>query len=350
MPAQDATTQQAATPEAEALANAVLNGDRRALARAITLVESTRRDHRETAGSLLAALLPQTGQAMRIGISGAPGVGKSTFIEALGNHVIDAGHRVAVLTVDPSSAISGGSILGDKTRMETLSRRSEAYIRPSPSGNTLGGVARRSRETLLLCEAAGFDVIIVETVGVGQSETRVAEMTDMFVLLLQPGGGDELQGIKRGIMELADLVLVNKADDDLKPLAERSAADYRNALKLLHPRSADWKVEVRTCSARDRAGIAEAWEAVLRHHEALEQSGDLPTRRAGQARDWMWSEVQESLIADLRDHPEVCRRLPTLESAVIEGKLPAAIAARQLLEIYLGRDAQAETKLSRRRT
>ena len=350
MPSQDATMQQVAVPEAAALADAVLNGDRRALARAITLVESTRRDHREAAASLLARLMPHTGGAIRIGISGAPGVGKSTFIEAFGNHVIDAGRRVAVLTVDPSSAISGGSILGDKTRMETLSRRSEAYIRPSPSGNTLGGVARRSRETLLLCESAGFDVIVVETVGVGQSETRVAEMTDMFVLLLQPGGGDELQGIKRGIMELADLVLVNKADDDLKALAERSAADYRNALNLLHPRSADWKVEVRTCSARDQVGIAEAWEAALRHQQALEKSGELVARRAGQARDWMWSEVQESLIADLKDHPEVCRRLPALESAVLEGKLPAAIAARQLLEIYLERDAQSETKTSRRQS
>ena len=350
MPSQDAMTQAAAPPETGDLADAVVSGDRRALARAITLVESTRRDHRTAAGALLSRLMPRAGGAIRIGISGAPGVGKSTFIEALGNHVIDAGHRVAVLTVDPSSAISGGSILGDKTRMETLSRRPEAYIRPSPSGNTLGGVARRSRESLLLCEAAGFDVIVVETVGVGQSETKVAEMTDMFVLLLQPGGGDELQGIKRGIMELADLVLINKADDDLQQMAQRSAADYRNALNQLHPRSPNWKVEVRTCSARDHVGIAEAWEAALRHHEALEQSGQLATRRAEQARDWMWSEVQESLIADLKENSEVRRRLPALESAVIEGELPAAIAARQLLEIYLQRDPENETKPPRRKT
>ncbi|MCP4995672.1 MAG: methylmalonyl Co-A mutase-associated GTPase MeaB, partial [Gammaproteobacteria bacterium] len=201
--------------EIETLANEVLAGNRRALARAITLIESTRRDHRTSAIVLLERLIPHSGKSIRLGISGVPGVGKSTFIEALGNHIIDAGHQVAVLTVDPSSAISGGSILGDKTRMESLSRRKEAYIRPSPAGKTLGGVTRRSREALILCEAAGFDVIIVETVGVGQSETRVAEMADMFILLLLPGAGDELQGIKRGIMELADLILINKADDEL---------------------------------------------------------------------------------------------------------------------------------------
>jgi LAO/AO transport system kinase len=337
MPVRKATPQQAVTPETDALADAVLGGDRRALARAITLVESTRRDHRAAARALLERLVPHAGKSIRLGISGAPGVGKSTFIEALGNHLIDAGHRVAVLTVDPSSAISGGSILGDKTRMETLSRRPEAYIRPSPSGNTLGGVARRSRESLLLCEAAGFDVIIVETVGVGQSETKVAEMTDMFLLLLQPGGGDELQGIKRGIMELADLVLVNKADGDLEQLAANSARDYRNALGLLHPRSADWKVEVRTCSALNGAGVAEAWDIVLRHHEALDSSGELAARRSGQSREWMWSELQDNLIADLKDNAAVRKRLLALEAAVSEGRMPAATAAGQLLEIYLDR-------------
>jgi LAO/AO transport system kinase len=323
---------------ADGLASAVREGDRRALARAITLVESTRRDHRAEAGALLEQLMPHTGHAIRLGISGAPGVGKSTFIEALGNHVIGRGHRVAVLTIDPSSAISGGSILGDKTRMETLSRRPEAYIRPSPAGTALGGVARRSRETLLVCEAAGFDVIIVETVGVGQTETRVANMTDMFLLLLQPAAGDELQGIKRGIMELADLVLVNKADGGLEPLAGRSAAEYRNALRLLHPRSANWKVQVRTCSARDGVGISEAWDTVLQHQEALEDSGELAGRRAEQALEWMWSEVQDSLIADLKDDPEVAKRLAELEEGVVAGALPAAVAAEQLLDIYLKRD------------
>ena len=323
--------------DAAALADAVLAGDRRALARAITLIESTRRDHRAQSGALLEQLMPRTGRSIRVGISGAPGVGKSTFIEALGIHVIDQGHRVAVLTVDPSSAISGGSILGDKTRMEMLSRRPEAYIRPSPSGNTLGGVTRRSRETLLLCEASGFDVIIVETVGVGQSETKVADMTDMFVLLLQPGGGDQLQGIKRGIMELADLVLINKADDDLEALAARSALEYRHALQLLRPRMAGWKVEVQTCSARDKVGIGEAWEVVMRHQSALEQSGELARMRAEQARAWLWSEVQDSLIADLKDDPEVREHIPELERAASEGRIPAATAAERLLEIYLRR-------------
>jgi len=316
-------------------AQAILDGDRRALARAITLIESTRRDHRAEAGQLLEALMPHTGQAIRVGISGAPGVGKSTFIEAFGNHIVDQGHKVAVLTVDPSSAISGGSILGDKTRMETLARRSEAYIRPSPSGDTLGGVTRRSRETLLLCEAAGFDVILVETVGVGQSETKVAEMTDMFVLLLQPGAGDELQGIKRGIMELADLVLVNQADDGREKLANHSAADYRHALQLLRPRSKEWRVEVATCSARDRVGIDKAWDAVTRHQQALEQSGELATLRAEQARHWLWSEVQDSLVADLREKLGASHHISELEAAVSEGSIPATTAAEQLLDNYL---------------
>ena len=317
------------------LANGVLDGNRRALAQAITLVESTRDDHRVAASDLLQQLIPHSGHSIRLGISGVPGVGKSTFIEALGNHVIDAGHRVAVLTVDPSSAISGGSILGDKTRMELLSRRDEAYIRPSPSGNTLGGVTRRSREALIVCEAAGYDVVIVETVGVGQSETRVADMTDMFLLLLLPGGGDELQGIKRGIMELADLVLINKADDEMQALAGRSVADYANALRLLHPRTVDWKVEVQACSARDGLGIAEAWETVLRHHDVLEANGQLELRRAAQARDWMWSEVNDSLIAALQNDPEVRRQIPVLEAAASAGEIPPAIAAGQLLEIFL---------------
>jgi len=326
--------------ETAELADGVIEGNRRALARAITLIESTRLDHRAAASALLQRLTPYAGKSIRLGISGVPGVGKSTFVEALGIHVIDAGHRVAVLTVDPSSAISGGSILGDKTRMELLSRRREAYIRPSPSGNTLGGVTQRSREALILCEAAGFDVIIVETVGVGQSETKVADMTDMFILLLLPGGGDELQGIKRGIMELADLILINKADDDLQALAGQTAAEYRNALRLLHPRSADWKVEVRTCSARDNVGIADAWEVALQHRDVLEASGQFKTRRAAQARDWMWSEVNDSLITALQNDPEVRKQIPALEAAASEGRIPPTIAARQLLEIFLKRHKQ----------
>jgi len=327
----------------ETIARAVRDGNRRALAQAITLIESTRADHRAAASKLLEQLMPYSGNSIRLGISGVPGVGKSTFVEALGNHVIDEGHRVAVLTVDPSSAISGGSILGDKTRMELLSRRPEAYIRPSPAGSTLGGVTRRSREALILCEAAGFDVVIVETVGVGQSETKVADMTDMFVLLQLPGGGDELQGIKRGIMELADLILINKADDELQALAARSVADYRNALRLLHRRSINWKVEVRTCSARDGDGIAEAWELVLQHHSVLESSGELKKRRAAQARDWMWSEVSDNLLTALQSDKQVREKIPLLEAAASAGQIAPTIAARQLLDLFLnGKNSGAD--------
>ena len=323
-----------------ALAEGVTAGNRRVLAQAITLIESTRSDHRAAAAVLLERLMPSAGGSIRLGISGVPGVGKSTFIEALGNHVIDAGHRVAVLTVDPSSAISGGSILGDKTRMEELSRRDEAFIRPSPAGKTLGGVTRRSREAMILCEAAGFDVIIVETVGVGQSETKVADMTDMFVLLLLPGAGDELQGIKRGIVELADLILINKADDGLTELAGQAAAEYRNALRLLHPRSPNWKVDVKTCSARDGVGIGDAWETVLQHHGMLSSTGELVVRRAAQARDWMWSDVADNLVEELKSDPQVRKQLAELEAATSDGKIPPTVAARTLLEIFLERHKQ----------
>ena len=322
------------------LADQVLSGDRRALARAITLIESTRSNHRASAVSLLDKLIPHAGKSIRLGISGVPGVGKSTFIEALGNHIIDAGHRVAVLTVDPSSSISGGSILGDKTRMDSLARRSEAYIRPSPAGKTLGGVTRRSREALILCEAAGYDVIIVETVGIGQSETLVSEMTDMFILLLLPGAGDELQGIKRGVMELADLILINKADDDLLTLARRAEAEYRNALRLLHQRSPDWKVDVKLCSARDGNGVIEAWETVIQHRKILYASGQLTKRRAAQAGDWMWLEVKDSLLTAMQNDEEVRQQLPVLEAAAIEGRIPPTTAAQQLLDIFLKRHNQ----------
>ncbi len=325
-----------------ALADGVLKGNRRALAQAITLIESTRFDHRDAANDLLQQLTPHSGHAIRLGISGVPGVGKSTFVEALGNHVIDQSHRVAVLTVDPSSAISGGSILGDKTRMELLSRRPEAYIRPSPAGKTLGGVTRRTREAMILCEAAGYDVVFVETVGVGQSETKVADMTDMFVLLQLPGGGDELQGIKRGIMELADLILINKADDEMRALAGRSAAEYRNALRLLHPRSLNWKVEVQTCSARDGVGIAKAWDVVLKHRAILESSGQLMDRRAAQARDWLWSEVSDSLIVALQNDAEVRKHIPALETAASDGRIPPTSAAEQLLDIFLKRNQRQD--------
>ncbi len=329
----------AASPAAaEDLAARVLAGDRRALAQAITLIESTRTDHRAAAEALLARLLPATGRSIRIGISGPPGVGKSTFIERFGCHVIDQGHRIAVLAIDPSSKLSGGAILGDKTRMADLARAEAAFIRPSPAGGTLGGVARRTREALLACEAAGYDVTVVETVGVGQSETAVADMTDLFVLLLQPGGGDALQGIKRGIMELADLLLVNKADGDLADAAGRSAAEYRNALGLLRSAKAEWAPEVLRCSGLTGTGIPEIWAAIGRFRAAVERAGTLAPRRAEQARSWLWSELSESLVAALKAHPGVAARLPGLEAEVMAGKTTPTAAAQALLAAFLGRE------------
>ena len=313
------------------LATAVRSGDRRALARAITLVESTRDDHREEARALLEELLPATGNAVRVGISGAPGSGKSTFIEALGVHVVDAGHRVAVLAVDPSSSRTGGSILGDKTRMEELSRRPDAFIRPSPTGGTLGGVARRTREAMLLCEAAGFDVVLVETVGVGQSEVAVAGMVDAFVLLIAPAGGDELQGVKRGIVELADLVVVNKADGDLEAAAERTAADYANALHLARPTGA-WSPRVLLCSALTGRGIDAVWAAVEEHQGTIAASGEKDRRRAAQAREWMWSEVTETLLERLRRDQAVAALITPLERDVERGAISPAAAAHRILQ------------------
>src|SRR5262245_50358875 len=265
------------------LARAVREGDRRALARAITLVESARADHRDDAVALLDELLPATGDAIRVGISGAPGAGKSTFIETLGMHLVEAGHRVAVLAVDPTSTRSGGSILGDKTRMEELSRRSEAFIRPSPSGGTLGGVARRTREAMLVAEAAGFDVVVVETVGVGQSEVAVAGMVDAFCLLLAPGAGDELQGVKRGIVELADIVVVNKADGPLADVARHTAADYSHALHFVRPQTDVWEPKVLTASALEGEGIADVWSTVEEYISAARHAGEFERRRAEQA-------------------------------------------------------------------
>lgn len=309
-------------------------GDRRALGRAITLIESSHADDQAPANQLLELLAPLAGNSIRVGISGVPGVGKSTFIERLGNLVIDRGHKVAVLAVDPSSALTGGSILGDKTRMETLSRRLEAFIRPSPAGSTLGGVTRHTRDTLLLVEAAGFDVVIIETVGVGQSETAVADMADFFLLLLLPGGGDELQGIKRGIVELADLIVVNKADGERKPAADRAAADYRNALRLLRPRSAHWTVPVTTCSALEDQGIDKVWASISEFRGLMTASGDLAVNRALQARRWLWNEVAESMMARLRADPAVRLRLAGLEAAVSSGRIPPRVAASQLVEEF----------------
>ena len=316
------------------LAQQILAGDRRALAKGITLVESTRADHGEQAVQLLAELMPHTGKSIRIGVSGAPGVGKSTFIESLGNYLTGQGHQVAVLAVDPTSAVSGGSILGDKTRMEALSVNPKAFVRPSPAGTTLGGVTRRTRESLLLCEAAGYDVIIVETVGVGQSETAVSDMTDMFLLLLSPGGGDDLQGIKRGIMELADLVLVNKADGDQVSIARQTVSDYRGALQFMQARTPSWTPRVDSCSALDNQGVDKAWTIIQEFREALTPSGELETLRAQQAKAWMWAETAEALIADLSNHPQVKALVPELESAVLTGDMPAIVAAQRLIAHY----------------
>ncbi|MBT3671696.1 MAG: methylmalonyl Co-A mutase-associated GTPase MeaB [Porticoccaceae bacterium] len=322
------------TDKSQSLADQVRAGDRRALAKAITLVESTREDHREEASTLLEALMPYSGDSIRLGISGAPGAGKSTFIEVFGNHIIEQGHSVAVLAVDPSSAVTGGSILGDKTRMETLAFAEKAFVRPSPAGKTLGGVTRRTRESMLICEAAGFDVILVETVGVGQSETAVADMADMVLLLLSPSGGDELQGIKRGIMELADLVLVNKADGDQSAAAAQTQSDYRSAIHFMKSRFDHWQPPVMTCSALKNQGIEDVWDKVTEFSLALSAKGQLAKLRAQQSKAWMWSETAESLIADLKADPNVKNLVPDLEAAVLEGTLPATIAAQRLVESY----------------
>src|SRR5690349_10743134 len=314
----------------------LLAGDRRALAQAITLIESTRSDHRERADALLGALLPHTGKSVRLGITGVPGVGKSTFIERFGLSLLEQGRSLAVLAIEPSSKRGGGSILGDKTRMEELSRRTAAFIRPSPAGTTLGGVARRTREAMLLAEAAGFDTVIVETVGVGQSETAVADMVDMFIVLLLPAGGDELQGIKRGVIELADLVVVNKADGELKAVARRSAADYQHALRMLRSPTAGWTPEVTTCSAQTGEGVVELWGIVERFKKAVGEKG-IARRRAEQARAWMWNEVGETLLAELRKHPKVKRIVGALERDVEAGRSTPAAAARTMLEVFHGR-------------
>jgi len=315
------------------LAAGIRAGERAALGRGITLVESSRVDHQVLAQDLLARILDKTGRAVRIGISGAPGVGKSTFLEAIGLYLIDQGLKVAVLAVDPSSARTGGSILGDKTRMEFLARHPDAFIRPSPSSGTLGGVARRTREAMLLSEAAGYDVILIETVGVGQSETAVADMVDMFLLLLSPGGGDELQGIKRGIMELADLVVVNKADGDLKPAARRAAAEYGAALHLMRPKSAHWSARVELASALKSEGLDVIWKAVQEFHSIMKETGELEDRRAAQAKTWMWTELREGLLGKLDRHPEAKRLIPELESQVAGGSLTPTAAATQLLAL-----------------
>lgn len=322
---------------------AILAGDRRALSRAITLVESTRADHRVRAQELLQELAKSGHQALRIGLSGTPGVGKSTFIESFGLNLIKSGLRVAVLAVDPSSVRSGGSILGDKTRMDHLSREASAFIRPSPSQTALGGVTRRTRETIQLCEAAGFDVVIVETVGVGQSETMVADMTDVFVLLLAPAGGDELQGVKRGIMEIADIILVNKADGDLKTTAMRTCADYAGALRLLRRRPQDPEdfPKAMTVSALTREGMDVAWQEISTLVNWRKENGIYAERRAAQSLIWFKTEVENGLLVRLKSDPAVQALWASLEAAVHGGKLPPEAAAAQVLDLFINKRAES---------
>jgi LAO/AO transport system kinase len=314
-----------------ALVDGVLARKLRPLAKTITLIESQREDHKARAHHVLEALLPHTGGAMRVGISGVPGVGKSTFIEALGLYLIERGLRVAVLAVDPSSSLTGGSILGDKTRMELLSQNPAAFIRPSPSAGSLGGVAEKTRETLLVCEAAGFDVIIVETVGVGQSETAVAGMTDIFCLLQLPNAGDDLQAIKKGIMELADLIVINKADID--PMAAmRAQSQLKTALHMLRPASPNWTVPVLMLSALQKQGIADFWNEVARYRAVLSKTGEFDAKRRHQALAWMWDLIDAGLRSRFRGHARVRHDLPALSRAVEEGLTTPSAAAQRLLD------------------
>ena len=319
---------------AAAFCDEIRQGDRRAIARTITLLESSRREHAVLGQEILEALVPYTGAAQRVGITGPPGVGKSTFIEALGLHLIEKGLRVGVLAVDPTSPVTGGSILGDKTRMERLAQQDAAFIRPSPSGGSLGGVAHRTREAMLICEAAGFDVVLVETVGIGQSEVTVASMVDFFLVLIQPGAGDELQGLKKGILELADALVVTKADGDQTAAAERSRAEHSQALGLLRAPSPSWKPRVLAVSVLGGLGIEAVWQAICEHREALEASGERQTKRREQAGAWMWSLVEEGLRAAFRDDPAVAARIGQAERDVEGLKTTPAAAARSLLDAF----------------
>ena len=312
----------------------ILQGNRRAIAKAITLLESTRPESFEHGQELLESLLPHAGQALRIGITGVPGVGKSTFIEAIGLFLIEQGHRVAVLAVDPSSQLTGGSIMGDKTRMNELAQHPHAFIRPSPSSGILGGVARKTRETMLICEAAGYDVVIVETVGVGQSETIVASMVDLFLLLMLPNAGDELQGIKKGVLELADLVVINKSDGKQETLAKTAQSEYRKALHLLPSSKNSWTPQILRCSALEKRGMDKIWDSVKSFSKALQNSGEWEKQRRKQTGKWMWSLVEEGLLTNFRNHPDLQKQIPELEKEVESGKMLPTTAAKKLLDSW----------------
>jgi len=320
------------TVDVDAYVDGVRAGNRTYLGRAITLVESTNREHQELAQQMLLQLLPHAGNSHRVGITGVPGSGKSTFIDALGTKLTGVGHRVAVLAIDPTSSRSGGSILGDKTRMQRLSVDASAFIRPSPTAGTLGGVTRATRESMVVCEAAGFDVVLVETVGVGQSETLVAKMVDFFLVLMIPGAGDELQGIKKGVLELADMIAVNKADGDNEGRARVAANDYSSALRLMQPSSPSWSPPVVTCSALHEIGLDTLWAQIELHRAKLSASGELDDKRRQQQVDWMWASVEDRLLSRLHQTAGVKRLAPRLEREVREGTLTATLAAQRILD------------------
>lgn len=315
-------------------AEAIRAGDRRAMARAITRLESTRGADREIGQAILETLVAKSGDAIRVGITGPPGVGKSTLIEALGLQLIEAGKRVAVLAVDPSSPVTGGSILGDKTRMQRLAVCPEAFIRPSPSGGSLGGVADRTREVMLLCEAAGYDIVLIETVGIGQSEVAVSSMVDFFLVMLLPAGGDELQGIKKGVVELADALIVNKADGAMQSVAERTRADYGGALALIRSSREEWRPRVMTVSALESRGISEIWKMVVEHHELMQSSGRFESRRRSQACAWLRKLLEEGIDRAFREQPGMQQAIERAEEAVAAQKTTPTAAARRLLEVF----------------